>query len=185
MGYFPLQAAKDSLWYDAPPAPRATAPMVTPGARSLPDLTWMRDPVLRRIAEEDLANLQACLLVGALKAAVLLAGSACEAMLLDVLERNVVIAKTHIKKGTDWPERVSLDDMIEIAKQEGLIKDLALSLAPALRAHRDLIHPNRARQQGSISESLVGAVANCAVVVAEALLDASRTGRIAAFETKT
>jgi hypothetical protein len=145
----------------------------------------MRDAALRAIVEEDLVNVARCLDAGAWKAAALLAGGACEGMLLDVLERNAIITKGYLgNKAADFPDKTSLEQLIYVAKQEGLIQALALSFAPGLQQHRDLIHPNRARKAPPITQDVARSAAHSVNVVAEALHEAAKGGLLTAFEKK-
>lgn len=184
--YFPYSARHESIWAEsaAPPAERSQRSPPATSGRPL-ELAWMRDPALREIAEGDMREVDACIAVGAWKAALLLSGSACETMLLEVLERNARISASYMKKAEQFPDKTSLDDMIRAAEAEKLIKSLALTIAPALRAYRDLIHPNRARQATfTVSESSVLAIAHSVRVIAEELEAAHGDGRLAAFLSK-
>lgn len=190
---FPRSAREGSIWSVEPEVLKQakriqsgaeSAPAPSPPstqAPELPDLAWMKSQDLRRVVAEDFVNLARCVDAGAWKAAALLGGSACEGMLLDVLERNTAVAKTYVGKPEHFPDRMSLDQMLEAAKDKGLLRDLALHLAPALRAHRDMIHPNRSRREGEVTKDHAGAVAHLAQIVATELLAASQDGRIDAF----
>ena len=184
--YFPLSARPESVWGQPDPV-AADAPFASPVPTlgSALKLGWMRDPVLREIAEGDMREVDSCIAVGAWKAALLLSGSACETMLLEVLERNARISASYMRKAEQFPDKTSLDDMIRAAEAEKLIKSLALTIAPALRAYRDLIHPNRARQATfTVSENSVLAIAHSVRVIAEELEAAHVDGRLAAFLSK-
>lgn len=145
----------------------------------------MRDAALRRIAGDDFAEMRVCLESAAHKAALLLAGSACESMLLDMLERNSTIAKTYLKKPDDFPDRVSLELLVTAAVTEGLVTDTALHLAPMVKNYRDLIHPNRVRR-GNITVDMHTAklLAQTAVIIGRDLQAADVDGRASAFENK-
>ena len=165
--------------------PKAFDVDVTGPELATPDLSWMRDAILRRIASADFEEMSACLQCGAHKSALLLAGSACESMLLDMLERNVIIAKTYLRKAEDFPDRASLEQLVGAATDQGLVTATALHLAPAMKNYRDLIHPHRVRI-GNIKVDVHTAklLAQAAVIIGRDLRDAASDGRADAFEKK-
>lgn len=127
-----------------------------------------------------------CLAAQANKAALLLAGSACESILLDMLEGNSTVTKTYLKKPDDFPDRTSLEQLVHVAVEEKLVTDTAAHLAPAVKNYRDLIHPHRVRNSNiKIDELTAKALAHTAVILGRDLADASKDGRAEAFENKT
>jgi hypothetical protein len=67
-------------------------------------------------------------------------GSVLEAILLDVVGRNAVIAKTYRKK-LQFPDDFSLTDLIDVAVHEDLLPSSVAKMAGSITEHRDLIHP--------------------------------------------
>ncbi|XXY16790.1 hypothetical protein WME88_51995 [Sorangium sp. So ce216] len=146
----------------------------------------MIDDVLRAIVERDLRELEAALMHGLHKSTALLAGSITEAVLLDFCDRNRLIAQTYMKQRETFPEKVSLEKLIDIAGKEGLIKELASSLAVAVKNYRDLIHPDRERRtQPAVDDAMGGALVALLRLIVRDLRDASDDGRVGAYETKS
>jgi hypothetical protein len=193
-GVFPEKTPPDSPWVQSPdPDTDLNAAldadagdMAAQTHFEMPDLTWMKDDALQRIVTTDFAEMRACLAARAPKAALLLAGSACEAMLLEVLERNTVVTKSWFqKKPDDFPDRASLEQLVEVAMKEGLMTTVSSDFAPEMRKYRDLIHPHRQRRSDiKVNPATARLLANAAVVLAGDLADAAVDGRIAAFEGK-
>ena len=164
-----------------PPPGAAPKPKTPP---STVDLTWMYDDELRKIAESDRAELAVCQPHGAHKASMLLAGSLCEAMLLDVFQRNEPLTRNLLgKSGGQFPERTNVDELIELAIRQGFITSTVKEYANAMKVHRDLIHPNRVRvEKPMIGERLTGMVVSTAYMIGDELRAACADGRVAVFE---
>ena len=187
-GYFPFKPHPKSEWAtQQPDAPASLASGMSAAVTTLTplvDLSWMSDATLRRIAEGDAAEMEACFAVDAWKATLLLAGSATEAMLLDVLERNPVITRSHLPRPADFPDKTSLEQLVSVARAEGLLTATS-EVAPAMRAHRDLIHPNRVRAgKVTIDRDTVDVVHGLVRVIARDLRAAADSGRLLAFAEK-
>ncbi len=181
-GYYPEQALPDSPWNArAQEEPDEVAVALRAHVDAI-SLEWMRDLALRRIAEQDLTDAHRCIGAGLAKPALLLAGSACEAMLLDLLQLNEPITRHRLPNANHWPDRVSLETMIDVAEEEALLTESFRAAATALRTHRDLIHPNRMRAS-SIEVDLVTArlLVTAAVAISRDLQAAETDGRIDRF----
>ncbi|HKP76866.1 MAG TPA: hypothetical protein VJT67_15150 [Longimicrobiaceae bacterium] len=100
------------------------------------------DPDLQRILESDVEELNVCLAAGAPKATGLLAGSCCEAILIDLLRRDPSVIPE--KRRDQWETRLGLRDLAQFAKSAQLISAESDALVAALKPWRDLIHPSRA-----------------------------------------
>lgn len=188
-GVFPVKTVPESPWFEPEPYEDeqrgADGAFVATTHFEAPDLSWVSDTALRRIVEQDFDEMSACLDAKAAKAVLLLAGSACEGLLIEALQRNAPIAQSHFKRPQEFPDRASLEQLVEVAVKEGLISTASADFAPEMNKYRDLIHPHRFRR-GDIKVTLATArlIANAAVVLATDLADAANDGRIAAFESR-
>lgn len=143
------------------------------------------DEALREIVERDSHELEAAVAHGLHKSAALLTGSIIEAVLLGVCERNRTIAATHMKQGKDFPEKATIEKLVEIARDEGLIRDLAGDVAATVREYRDLIHPDRERRtRPKVDDAMSGALLALLRVVVRDIRDAMADGRVEAYEAK-
>lgn len=186
-GYFPFRPHPESAWLELPEKREAAVAAAVASVWNVAgsDFSWMRDVSLRDVAGADFRELQVCTVAGALKATLLLAGSVTEAMLLDALERNTKITRTYFKRPDDFPEKASLEQLVTAARGEGLLTTTA-DVAPIMRAHRDLIHPNRMRAGNVVvDEHTVQVVDGLMRLIARDLRQAADTGRLDAFEKKT
>jgi hypothetical protein len=119
-------------------------------------LGFMADRTLAAMVARDITEIDVAVEGGAHKAAVLLIGSALEAMLLDVLARNEQHARHLLVK--DWPDRASATQLLRAlgtvsvilpdSSSEFLVPPLTAKKAQILSDHRDLIHP-RAEVRGA------------------------------------
>lgn len=167
--------------------PSAPQPDIVSAIAEVRDLARdiITDATLREIVERDSHELDAAMAHGLHKSAALLTGSIIEGVLLSVCERNRTIAATHMKHGKDFPEKASIETLIEIARDEGLIRDLARDVAGTVRDYRDLIHPDRERRtRPKVDDAMSGALLALLRVVVRDIRDAMVDGRIAAYEAK-
>lgn len=145
----------------------------------------INDGALQEIVTRDSHELDAALTHGLHKSAALLTGSIIEGVLLSLCERNRTIAATHMKQSKDFPEKASIETLIEIARDEGLIRDLAGDVAGTVREYRDLIHPDRERRtKPKVDDAMSGALLALLRVVVRDIRDAIADGRVAAYEAK-
>jgi hypothetical protein len=144
------------------------------------------DAALRRIVQQDFEEMSTCLDAKAVKAALLLAGSACEGLLIEALQRNAPVAQSYFKRAQDFPDRASLEQLVDAAVKESLISTASADFAPEINKYRDLIHPHRFRRGDiKVTPATARLIANAAVVLAADLADAASDGRLAAFENKS
>jgi hypothetical protein len=122
--------------------------VVTPA----PDLSFVNDSNLRSFAEVIAGEACRCFDVGAFNASAVMAGSATEAALLDLLlpkKAEILAAKwSDKKKLEEW----RLADLIKAAQKLQLLGDATGSLTQLIRKHRNLIHPGRALMQKTTIE---------------------------------
>lgn len=132
-------------------------------------LEFIADPALRRIVRRDLFEARTCLETRAFKAALVLAGSVAEALML----------ATVLSHGSDKSEpalgRMGLQNLVAEAKLLGAVPDAkTINLIDDwLRHYRNLIHPGRERRDNDQPNSEKAQLAVQAVeVLAQQLSDA-------------
>lgn len=128
-----------------------------PVAKAPPSPPPLADPALRNLLERDMAELEAVLRVHAWKAAVILAGSCLEAILLDIWKRRESEAMQRF--GKEWPNRVDAFQLAEAALAAGYISKDHASVASLIRRWRNMIHPVAAIAAAEFSEELAHALA--------------------------
>ncbi len=142
------------------------------------------DHDLLAIVQRDLAELERALAAGLHKSTMLLAGSITEAILLDVCNRNPPVAAGYLKQARDYPEKASLDHLIDIAQGEGILVDIADKMA-VVRSHRDLIHPEcERRTKPLVDGATAGALVALLRIVVRDVKLAIESGSVAAYAAK-
>lgn len=126
-------------------ATAATAP--APATPVKPDVSFMANDTLRRIVERDCVEAQKCLAVGALKAAIIMSGSAIEALLLDRLLANETLARVQPKAPNEPFSKWHLAHMIDVAASCGWLAKHAQSFSHSVRDYRNLVHPDKERTE--------------------------------------
>lgn len=116
------------------------------------DLTLIADPALRAIIEADLLELAVCYQNGAWKSVGLLAGSCCEAMLIDLLARHPSAIPG--KHAAQWKSKLGLKDFAQHASEAGLISPEGYVLFQTVKRWRDLVHPWRATTERQPSRAI-------------------------------
>jgi hypothetical protein len=108
------------------------------------DFGFVKDAELRRVLTRDGLELQLVLRAGHWKSAIVLAGGAIEAILIDLLqgEPGALTAAKAPKKKSDIT-RWTLNDMIEVALELNAVNSSVANLSHAVREYRDLVHPGR------------------------------------------
>ncbi len=120
----------------------------------VPSVLAIRHGALRAVAEHDLSQLSAAITARAWKAAAIFAGCCLEALLLDLWFRHEQRAReTWV---ADWPDRVTLSQMVDRAAEFGLINVIHKDLSSAIRRARNLVHPLRAASEPLVTRELVG-----------------------------
>ena len=126
------------------PVPLQTIPTSIRSPRTIEvgiNVELIRDPRFREILRKDLEELEICRTYGAWKAVGLLAGSCCEAILLDLLSRKTEYIPE--RDQSDWQRKYGLKDLARAASAAGLLEPLEKTLAEQLKEWRDLVHPIR------------------------------------------
>jgi hypothetical protein len=100
------------------------------------------DSSLRQILESDWEEMQICLGNNAWKAVGLLAGSCCEAILVDLLQRDPSVIPE--KRQDQWRSKLGLREFAQFAKEARLISPESHMLITVMKRWRDLVHPWRA-----------------------------------------
>lgn len=117
-------------------------------AESAASFDFVTDDGLRNGLEDDLRQLNACLSVGAYKAAQVLAGSILEALLVDHLE-----GVGYQPKGGKNVVDLTLGELLAGARGKGIIGSTTTDLGSVLKDYRNLIHPGRLfRLQEEVNE---------------------------------
>lgn len=116
------------------------------------DTSLIADPELRAIVDSDLSELRICYQNGAWKSVGLLAGSCCEAMLIDLLARNPSAIPT--KHAAQWKSKLGLREFARIATDAGLISPEGHELIHTVKRWRDLVHPWRATSSRQPSRAI-------------------------------
>lgn len=138
---FELDLALEKLASTTAPA----SPLPQPAIGPAPDVSFVADEACRVAAMVAADEAERCLSVGAFSAAVVMVGSALEAVLLDALlvDPKRTLA-TEAAKGKD-PDlrRWHLPALIDVAAERGLLKKGADKLSEWIKDHRNLVHPGR------------------------------------------
>ena len=112
----------------------------------------IQDEDLRQTVEADLEELRVCARSGAWKAVGLLAGSCCEAILIDLLDRNPACIPA--KHAAQWKSKLGLREFARMAADGGLISSEGRTLIEVIKRWRDLVHPWRATSHRQPSKAM-------------------------------
>jgi hypothetical protein len=115
----------------------------TKGQRS--EFDFVQDPLLQDQLAKDWDEAQRVHQVKAWKSCVILCGGILEGMLLDVLKRDELQTAYQKLKGKSLPDLNScyLVNLVEIAKELGLLSKSVGYLGHSLREFRNLVHPGK------------------------------------------
>lgn len=106
------------------------------------DFSFVGDKRLQGILDRDYEDIQKSLVTASYKSAMILAGGAIEALLLDALQKNagaaVGASKADKKKQL---EEWDLHTLIEVALELGVVKPSVNKLSHSVRSFRNLVHP--------------------------------------------
>lgn len=105
------------------------------------------DPRLRVMLESDLRELNSSIKHGLWKSAAILAGSCCEAVLLDLWMRDEEAARREF--GSGWPHAVALNDLLRASVRAGLLHGDSSEFINIVRRWRNLVHPAKALQSST------------------------------------
>jgi hypothetical protein len=109
--------------------------------------------------EKDFKEMNLCIQTGAYKAAVVIAGSIVEAVLIDyVIAENIVVREDALK--------LDFGKVLTLCKDKKIISEKASDLSSAIKGYRNLIHPGRAlrlnesvdKDSAEVSKALVNIV---------------------------
>jgi tetratricopeptide (TPR) repeat protein len=96
---------------------------------------------LQAILRRDIREAALSLLTRCFKTTLVLSGSVIEAILLDRILAKGLTKYAMKNAHNESIQRMALDDLLYVAKNEGIIDDQTYHLAHALRGFRNLIHP--------------------------------------------
>lgn len=102
------------------------------------EMRFISDDQLRRLIERDRKELEGCLVADLHKAALVLAGSIIEAILVDYY-----LAFPRPDKSSRETVDANLASLIDWAQQDGLISPRTKEISTVIRNYRNLIHPGR------------------------------------------
>lgn len=123
------------------------APQELPVSRvSTERLHLLQDVKIRELVEQDVDELNRAVEIGAWKSVGFLAGSCCEALLLDLLDSRPHEAREAFKGDENWRSTKGLKQLADAARRLGWLAEGSAVLIAALKHWRDLIHPWRAAQ---------------------------------------
>lgn len=106
------------------------------------DFKFVTDPEIRKILARDYEEIQRALVSNCWKSVIILAGSAIEAILLDLLERDPAKARASTKAPREPDlKKWDLADLIKVSVDLKLVTDGIEKLSNPIREYRNLIHP--------------------------------------------
>jgi hypothetical protein len=177
----------------ASPRPESTPSIV--GILTTPPAApaFIRDPNLRVVIDRDLLELSKAMAGGMYKTILLLAGSVVEAILLDVLDRNAVVAKTHLRGKQRWPDDAGLAALVGMARDttvqlaDGSTRPLltmtSAAVANGIKDHRDLVHPYaEIRDAIEVDATTAKSMVHLLDVVSRDLQKSDEAGALDAYE---
>jgi len=116
-----------------------------------PDISFVNDVKLKSFAETAAKEACRCFDIEAFNSAAVMAGSAAEAVLLDLLLQNKAALNPKINNREPL-EKWRLADLIKTALKLSLLGMATGNLAQQVKEHRNLIHPGRSlREKHSVS----------------------------------
>jgi hypothetical protein len=120
---------------------------------------FITDEDFRISLENDFKEMNLCIQSGAYKAAVVVAGSIVEALLIDyVIAENIVTREDALK--------LDFGKVLTLCKDKKIISEKTSDLSSAVKGYRNLIHPGRAirlnesvnKDSADVAKALVGIV---------------------------
>ena len=135
------------------PAPRAeskTSPRREIERLPRESFGFVSDPKMREICCRDYVELGEARRVRAHKSTIILSGGLLEALLSDALSREPTKAKSSYRRVYPKKKRVSwtLECLIGVAEDMGIITPGATQLSHTLRDYRNLVHPKKEIRSG-------------------------------------
>ena len=117
----------------------------------IPGVSFMQQAALRDFAARIVEEACRCFDSKCFNATAVLAGSATEAILLDLLRRQDASVIQGATKSREALEKWRLDDLIRTALKLKLLQESTRSLNDFLQNQRNLIHPGRALREKSLT----------------------------------
>lgn len=120
---------------------------------SVAGLEFIRDEALRTDPRADMASAEELLHAGQWKAAMVIAGSVTEALLLHTLldhEGQNAVRKIAKEEGVRRPDNIDewhLPDYVKVASRLGVLSDGCAEQAKIAQDYRNLIHPGREKRK--------------------------------------
>jgi hypothetical protein len=109
---------------------------------SLSEFTFIADSNLRAVLERDYQEIQRAFAARCWKSVIILSGGAIEAILLDLLQKNSVVAKASPKAAKSYDlTRWDLKNLIDVSVDCKLVSASVEKLSNPVREFRNLIHP--------------------------------------------
>jgi hypothetical protein len=107
------------------------------------DFSYVNDSEIRKILERDYLEIQRALVSSCWKSVIILSGGVIEAILLDLLQKNLAKAKASSKAPASNPDITKWDlaDLINVSVDLGLVSGGVEKLSNSVREYRNLIHP--------------------------------------------
>ncbi len=103
---------------------------------------FISDNNIRRILERDYQEIQRSIISSNWKSAIILSGGSIEAILLDMLSRDLSRATSSSKSPNEADiNKWDLNDLVEVAVEEKFIGNEVAKLSHTVRDYRNLIHP--------------------------------------------
>ena len=104
---------------------------------------FVHDPELRQILERDYAEIQRAFIAQCWKAVIILAGSAIEALLVDLLSANsnLALSAASAPKGKAHITQWDFAHLIDVAVEIKLVSAGVDKLSHSVRGYRNLVHP--------------------------------------------
>jgi hypothetical protein len=118
----------------APPVRQLPVPQL-----SVPSLDFISDPEIQLLVRRDWIEVQRCVATECWKAAMIMAGSATEGLLLDAIRSRQATIEPPKGDESQW----KLDDMIRVAAKYNWLSPTTQPLHEFARSCRNLIHPQR------------------------------------------
>jgi hypothetical protein len=139
-----------------------------------PDLASITNAGLRTVLAADLAELEICIRNRAWKSVGMLAGSCCEAILIDLIGRNPDVVPE--KKRDQWENQLGLRELTQYASEGHLISPEGRMIVSVVKQWRDLVHPWRAKDHRFPSPAIAQTMLAFLSLLAEDLRRLDPTG---------
>jgi hypothetical protein len=133
------------------PRPREASHRQDKTITPAPQVSFMKDEALKTFVSVVSQEACRCFDSQCFNAAAVLAGSAAEAILLDLLRQQDASVVQSATKSREPLEKWRLDDLIRVALKLKLLQESTRSLNEFLQNQRNLVHPGRALREKSLT----------------------------------